>query len=145
MKPYTFLSAVVLMLLAVAFTGCTPLRDMGGDEEYYERGPRSTAGRIYVDDPYAGTVILERDPYTGRYYQISPVGIGGRFGNDPFLYRNNRFYGGFNQPIYRNGGYYRQAPRGGVHRPSTSAPTPQQQQERKEQQQEARRKILGGN
>lgn len=81
------LFAVVIMMASCATTQSAMYDDMDN--------PRSQAigNRIYMQDPFYGTVVLERDPYTGRYYDVT---FGQRFGNG--FYGNP--YGGF----YRGGG-----------------------------------------
>jgi hypothetical protein len=77
----------------------------GTQDDYYGQDARVYGNRVYVDDPYRGTIVLERDPRTGRYYEVSPY-YDGYYGNSIYsrTYRNNR--SGY--PTYRRngGGYY---------------------------------------
>jgi hypothetical protein len=132
MKRFKFLPVAIVLVLVVAAIGCTPLRETEGDE-YYER-VSSAPGRIYVDDPYRGTVVLERDPYTGRYYEVGSYSrYGTRYrGYDPY------YGGGYNYP--RTNRTYRT-------QRQTPAPKPPTQEEIRQQQQnknDARNKVLGG-
>lgn len=113
----------MIVLVAV---GCMSTRGSGG--EYYDLDdPRTTqvGDRIYVDDPFYGRVILQRDPFTGRYYDIS--NSFGRFGS---AYDRRYYNDRYRYYRYRNQEEYR--------RP---APRPDVQKSREE----TRRKILGEN
>ena len=126
MKSLNFLSVVLALVLVVAAVSCTTLQG-GYDDEYYSTD-RRTPNRIYVEDPYYGTVVLERDPYSGRYYQVSPYGYS--YGS------NNRYYRGYNNR-YRDSYYYR-------NRSNNSGNQQQaEQQKREKQRDEARKKVLG--
>jgi hypothetical protein len=99
MKNFNFLSTGIIALLMVATVGCTTLR--GG--EYDEYSEDRSSRRVYVDPSYYGSdqIIFQRDPFTGRYYQVSPYGYSpGRssyydrnYSNRNYNYRDNR-----NQP-----------------------------------------------
>ncbi len=100
MKNFSLLSAVIAVMLTVTAISCTTAQG-GYDDEYYSTYDRRTPNRVYVDDPYYGTVVLERDPYSGRYYQVSPYG---------YSYRNNNRYNkAYNRGSYRyrDNSYYR--------------------------------------
>ncbi|MFN2437944.1 MAG: hypothetical protein ABR503_02015 [Chitinophagaceae bacterium] len=96
MKNLNFLSIGVIALLVVVAVGCTTMREAGSYDEYNE--DRSSR-RVYVD-PYYGSdqIILQRDPFTGRYYQVSPYGYypgrssyyGRNYSNRDSYYRDNR-------------------------------------------------------
>ena len=103
MKRFRILPVAVALVLMVAAVGCTTVREADG--EYYER-VSSTPGRVYVDDPYRGTVILERDPYTGRYYEVNRYGTyyGSRYRTyDPYYDGRNSYPGNYprNNRTYR--------------------------------------------
>jgi hypothetical protein len=138
MKRFNFLSLVVALVLTVAAVGCTTMRET--EDGYYET-PRSTANRVYVDDPYRGTVVLERDPFTGRYYEVNSYGTG----------YNNRNYRGYNNGYYGNGYHGRTTnrtySRGGSYNNSQQNQQPSEEQIRAQQKsrEEARKKILGSN
>lgn len=80
----------VLMILAVS---CTPVQyGQGG----YEEAP-GTSRRVYRSAPLGSqeVIVVERDPYTGQYYQVSPYGY---YGGSPFYggawgYNNGYGYG----------------------------------------------------
>jgi len=134
MKKFNFLSAVIAVVLMVTAVSCTTMQG-AADDEYYSAG-RQVGNRIYVDDPYYGTVVLERDPYSGRYYQVSPYGY-----STP--YRNyNRYYRNYNN-YYRDRGYYSRD-----NRNNNSGNNQQQTEEQKKnwekQRDDARKKVLGG-
>src|SRR5687768_11651525 len=121
MKRFNLLSMVIVAVLMVALASCTTMRE-GYDDEYYTSDRNVVSERIYVDDPYRGTIVLERDPYSGRYYQVSP--IGGRYNQgiyDPY-YRNNYYRNQHRntRPVYQNP-------------PRQQTPSPQQQQENQRQ------------
>ena len=134
MKRFPFLSMVTALVLAVTAFSCTTLQEADRDE-YYER-VSSTPNRIYIDDPYRGTVVLERDPYTGRYYDVNAFGYGRSSG---YGYGNDRYYGRNTYPrsdrrIYRS--------------PQQNTPQPPSQEQirqREKSREEARNKVLGGN
>jgi hypothetical protein len=137
MKRFNFLPAVIAVVLMVVAASCTT---MGGtQDEYYER---QTAGnRIYVDDPYRGTVILERDPYSGRYYEVGSYGSA----YPGTLYRNypdNRYYGRTNNNRNYNRGGYNRGNRGTQATPPAQ-PTQDQIRQREKTREEARKQILG--
>ncbi|HEU4471427.1 MAG TPA: hypothetical protein VFR58_10100 [Flavisolibacter sp.] len=140
MKRFNLLSVVAVLVLAVTAFSCTTVRETG---EYYEPGVASN--RVYVDDPYRGTVILERDPYTGRYYEANTFGRTYGYPYGRGVYRNNGFYGRPDR-YYGNGGYYR-GNRGGNYgnRPAPSTPQqqPQNGEQREKVREEARKKVLG--
>ena len=137
MKRFNFLSVAVVLFLLVTAVSCTTMREMG-DDEYYETN-RTQSNRIYVDDPYRGVVVLERDPYTGRYYEVNSFGS---------YYGNGRYYGRnsvYSRPnVYRNNDrYYRnstQYPRGSQ---TPQRPTEDQIRDREKSRDEARKKVLG--
>ena len=98
MKNYNFLSRGVIGFLMVAAIGCTTLGEATGEYDEYDQG--RTSRRVYVDQSYIGSdqIILQRDPFTGRYYQVSPYGYypgrsnfyGRDYSNRNYNYRNNR-------------------------------------------------------
>lgn len=137
MKNFNFLQVVIAGLLLVTAVSCTPTQYATYDEDdNYTTSRRPLANRIYVDDPYAGTVILERDPWTGRYYQVAPGGF-----YSPYRWNDRYFNNGWGSPYNRNPNISR--PRGGYQqpqRPQKPAPSPDQRQKERE---EARKRILG--
>lgn len=127
MKRFNFLLAAIALVLTFTVVGCTT---MGGprDDYYGQEDARVYGNRIYVEDPYRGTIVLERDPRTGRYYEVSPYG-----------YYGNRYYGsryGYGYPSYRrNDGRY------GNNSGSQHSQRPTQEDQRTRD--EARKKVLG--
>ena len=124
MKNVKFLLAI--FTAAVVMASCATTQSASGEDFDGDR-TRRIGDRVYVDDPYYGTVVLERDPFTGRYYDVT-------YG-----------YRGYSAPYNRLGVYrggYRSYPRyyrnnnGG----NTSRPT---QPEARPNREEARKKILG--
>lgn len=147
MKRFNFLTAAIAVILTVTAVSCTGLREMGGDD-YYDNAVRTNGhSRIYVEDPYRGTVVLEKDPYTGRYYEASPYGYsyGYRTANPYYrstpYYRNNRYYR--TTPVYRGNGNSSNQRYERV--PNTSKPTQPPTKEQEQKREEVRKKILGGN
>ena len=71
----------------------------GMQDEY---GDRPVARRVYIEDPYRGMVLLERDARTGRYYEANGYGYGRTYyyGNGPYLDYND--YQGRNNRYFRN-------------------------------------------
>lgn len=108
----------------IAAVGCTTTRSMG--DEYYGND------RVYLNDPYRGTVVLERDPFTGRYYEVGTYGS--YYGN---IYSNRRYYG----RNYNN--EYRRDYDDNNRRYQTPPPAQEQPQDREKARNEARKKILG--
>ena len=143
MKRFNFLSVVIAGLLLVAGVGCTTLTET--QDDYYSERPRTSANRIYVDDPYRGTVVLERDPWTGRYYE---VGSYGTFNNR--TYRNNGYgnrnygRGGYDNGYYGRGYGNGSTGRGGRGTTVTpQQPTEDQKKQNEQNKSDARRKVLG--
>jgi hypothetical protein len=123
----------ILLAVAVAVTSVSCTTTQNASEESYE-GARQVGNRLYIDDPYRGTVVLERDPYTGRYYDVTNsygYNYGSRY-NSPFGYDNT----------YRNSRYSRTYDRGTYQRPQPQ-PTEDQRKNWENQRQEARKKVLG--
>lgn len=81
------LFAVVIMMASCATTQGAMEDDMDNPRT------QQIGNRIYMQDPFYGTVVMERDPYTGRYYDVT---YGTRFGTGFYGHP----YGGF----YRGGG-----------------------------------------
>ena len=127
------LFTVVIIMASCATTQSAMYDDMDNPRT------RQVGNRVYMQDPYYGTVVLERDPYTGRYYDVT---YGSRFGTG--FYGNP--YGGF----YRGGGAYRTAPviRGGNNRNyggngNVVKPQAPSRQEIRQDREATRRRVLG--
>ena len=142
MKRFSFLQVAIALVLVVTAVSCTTLQ--GTEDEYYQTQSQRVQGspnRVYVNDPYRGTVVLERDPYSGRYYEVSPYGSYGY--NNRYDSRYDRRYQGYGRSNsrygrdtrdYRNDGGYRQTPQ---------QPTQEQIRQNEKNREEARRKVLG--
>jgi hypothetical protein len=141
MKNIKFLLGLLTVVIVMA--SCATTQGMMDDSDFDNPRTQQVGNRVYMQDPYYGTVVLERDPYTGRYYDVT---YGARPG---YGYGYPR--GGYNRGAYNRGGYYNRGSvnnRGGnygsgngnVVRPQ--APTRDQVQPNRE---EARRRILGNN
>ena len=138
MKRFNLLSAVIAVVLMVTAVSCTTMRGTE-DDYYYDRTQYDRvqpSNRIYVDDPYRGTIVLERDPYTGRYYEVGSYGGNYGYRNDRYsnVYRNNTRY----NKTYngnRNGTYNRNN--------NTSSQSQTEDQNRNQKREEARNKVLG--
>lgn len=162
MKRFSFLPMVVLAALLVAVASCsTPMGASGGA---YEEAP--VQGNVYYADPYLGglnTIIVERDPYTGRYYQVSPgyYGGGGVYTPAYPYYGGRGYYGGggsrrYANPNYNNrnynnrnyttpqgnNGYYRNYPQA-QQRQQPVQQSPVQRPQMQQQRNEAKDAILG--
>lgn len=88
-----FIQMAVILTLMVTAVSCGMQREMTGDD-YYTQEERSS--NRYHRNNTAGTrtIIVERDPYTGRYYEVSPYSgfmTLSPFDN-PFYYNDRRYY-----------------------------------------------------
>src|ERR671912_2928114 len=104
MKSLKFLLAI--FTAAVLMVSCATTQNTS-DEDFDESTTRRIGNRVYVDDPYYGTVVLERDPFTGRYYDVTMGNRGSIYSpynryNTYNRYNNN--YRGYRStpPRYRN-------------------------------------------
>lgn len=137
MKRFNFLPAVIALVLIVTTVSCTTMA--GSQDDYYSgQSNRVYSNRVYVEDPYRGTVVLERDPRTGRYYEIDSHYNG---------YYGNRYYGSraYGYP-YGRSPYYGRTNRGSYNRGNNNSGNQNNQRpvetDRKTRD-EARKKILG--
>jgi hypothetical protein len=129
MKRFNFLSMAIVAILMVAAVGCTTLTESQDDRYSRTMG----TDRIYVDDPYRGTIVLERDPFSGRYYEVNSYNIY----ND----RYRRGYGRYDNRYYGRNVYRGRNTNTTPQRP----PTQEQIRETQKNKDEARQKVLGGN
>jgi hypothetical protein len=125
MKNIKFLLGLLTVVIIMA--SCATTQSAMGDDMDEPR-TQQIGNRVYLQDPFYGTVVLERDPYTGRYYDVtygSRYGMG--YGGNPYggYYRGNR-----------GGGYY------GRGRVIQQQQGPSREQIRPNRE-EARKKILG--
>lgn len=135
MKRFNFLLAAIALVLTVTAVSCTTMT--GTQDDYYD-GQRVYGNRVYIEDPYRGTIVLERDPWTGRYYEVG--------GSNPYYNGyGNRYYGrgyrtyGNSYPTYRrnNGGYNNN------NNSNNSQYNNQSSEDYKKDKDDARDKILG--
>ena len=136
MKQVSFLQVVVLAALMVTAVSCG--MPMGATGDYYEEAP--TSGY------YGGahTIIVERDPYTGRYYQVSP-GLYGRttYGSRAYPYNrrpvaNRRYNNNSNRNFNnQNSGYYKTYPQAQQPRQ-----TPAQREQIRQEREQTKESIL---
>ena len=92
MKSFNFLSFSAILVLVVTLASCGLTQPGYGDEEYSDRPVRS---RQIYSDPYYSNSRIVRDPYTGQYYEVTPVSPYGyeTYGYPAGSYGNNRNYG----------------------------------------------------
>lgn len=140
MKSVKFLLAI--FSAAVLMASCATTQDASGDDYDDLDNTRRIGNRVYVNDPFYGTVVLERDPYTGRYYDVTNGGVGyrGVYRSPYNTYRGGYRGGGgyYNNRVYRNNNV-----RGNVGSTIQQRPSQPQQQEVQKTREEARKKILG--
>ena len=137
MKSLKFLLAI--FTTAVLMVSCATTQNTS-DEDFDESTTRRIGNRVYVDDPYYGTVVLERDPFTGRYYDVT-------MGNRGSIYSPYNRYNTYNRYNNNYRGYRNTTPRyyrnnsnsGGSINGSIEKPVQDLQKTREE----ARKKILG--
>jgi len=136
MKSLKFLLAV--FTAAVLMVSCATTQNTS-DEDFDESITRRIGNRVYVDDPYYGTVVLERDPFTGRYYDVTMGNRGSIYSPynryNTYNRYNNNYRGSRNTPAR----YYRNNNSGGSINGRIEKPTQDLQKTREE----ARKKILG--
>lgn len=128
MKNVKFLLAI--FTAAVLMASCATTQSASGEDYDELESTRRIGNRVYVDDPYYGTVVLERDPFTGRYFDVTYGyrGLGSPY-NSWNMYRGYRTHPG----VYRNNG------NGG----RTIQQRPVRQEAPPVNKEEARKKILG--
>ena len=142
MKHLSFIRVAVLLALVVTVASCRmPLYSTDG---YYEEAPVSRD--VYRGSVYGGSapIVYERDPYTGRYYEVNPYSVyarpgryydprsNSRYYNDSRYYNNHRYNNRSGNDTYRN--YPQQA------QPQNIRQSPEQAQKDRD---EARERILG--
>ena len=129
MKSLKFLLAI--FTAAVLMASCATTQNASGEDYDDLDGTRRIGNRVYVDDPYYGTVVLERDPFTGRYYDVT-YGYGGYRSPYNNMYRGYRTY----PRVYRNSGGSIRSNGSSIQRPTEYTNTPANREA-------ARKKILG--
>lgn len=128
MKNIKFLLGLLAVVMIMA--GCATTQGVSDDEYLNNQRTQQIGNRVYLQDPYYGTVVLERDPFTGRYYDVTN---GSRFGT------------GFSNGYPYGGGFYRSYPKRGYFRNGTVRQQPQSpsRQDIQKDNGQARKKILG--
>lgn len=150
MKRFNLLMAVTAIVVAVTAFSCTTVGR--GQDGYYDGQESSVYGnRVLVNDPYRGTIVLERDPRTGRYYEVDSYGYG-QYGN-PYYgnrdYDRRRYERVYSNPNYsrNNSGYGRNNNSTRGSSATNQRPTDDDRKDRDDDRRnrdEARNKVLGG-
>jgi hypothetical protein len=101
MKKFKLVHILTMLSLVVVLASCGLTQPGYGDEGYSDRPVRS---RSVYTDPYYGNTTIVRDPYTGRYYEVTPVSP---YGYDTYSspygsYGNGRYYGRNSSRGYSN-------------------------------------------
>ena len=118
-----------LLSVVIVMASCATMGTGGyGSEDDYRS--QRMGNRVYVEDPYHGTVVLERDPYTGRYYDVT---YGSRYRGGYYSASPGRYYRG------NRGGYYNTRPPV-IQQPQQQRPS---REELNRSKQDTRRKVLG--
>src|SRR5690349_16912350 len=85
-----------LFTIVLVMASCAATQNTTSDDGYATDARTQQIGdRLYVQDPYYGTVILERDPFTGRYYDVTYGSRIGSLYNGYYPYRTYRHNGGY--------------------------------------------------
>jgi hypothetical protein len=123
----------VLGLLSAVFVlaSCATMQPSMEDDMIDPR-TQQLGNRLYVQDPFYGTVVLERDPFTGRYYDVT---FGSRLGQG---YYNRMPYRGVQNRVITNRGSF-------DNRRNVIVQQPPRRQEAPQNREEVRRKVLGDN
>jgi hypothetical protein len=142
MKRSNLLLIAIALVVTIATVGCTTMA--GTQDPYYDQEARVYSNRVYVDDPYRGTVVLEKDPRTGRYYDVTPrydSYYGGSYGN-VYSGRGYRNYG-YGYPSRRSsgGGYYN----GNTNSTNNTQRNDRSSEDYKKDRDDARNRVLGHN
>jgi hypothetical protein len=143
MKRFNFLLVAIALVLTVTAVSCTTMA--GTQDEYYGQDTRVYSNRIYVDDPYRGAIVLERDPRTGRYYEIGSYdpyysgSYGTRYNRGYRNYGNNYPSRGRNSSTYNRNNTYSNGSNS-----NNNQNNDRSSEQYKKNRDEARNKILGG-
>ena len=137
MKRFNFLPVAIALVLIVTTVSCTTMA--GSQDDYYSGQQNRYGNRVYVEDAYRGTVVLERDPRTGRYYEVDPYNNG---------YYGSRYYGSspYGYPTYGRSPYYGRSNGGyttGRTNNTGNQTTQRPKENDKQTREEARKKVLG--
>jgi hypothetical protein len=134
MKNIKFLLGLFAVVIVMASCATT---QGAMEDDYNNTRTRQIGNRVYMDDPYQGTVVLERDPFTGRYYDVT---YGSRYGGG--LYGNP--YGGYYRrtpPVYQRSG----AGRGSVGNGNVVRPQQESREQIRQDRNATRSRVLGNN
>jgi len=127
-------SVAAVVIIAVLMASCTTTQRAISDDYDDDVQTQQSGNRLYVQDQFYGTVILERDPYTGRYYDVTN---GYRGMASPYNRLNTyRPYGNYNRNYGTYNRSYGNRNIGTIERPATQQPTQSTREE-------AKKKILG--
>lgn len=101
MKRFNFVHILSMLVLVVILASCG-ITQPGYGEDYSDRPVRSR--QVYSDPYYGNATTIVRDPYTGRYYEVTPVSP---YGYDVYAspygsYGNSRYYGRGSSRGYSN-------------------------------------------
>ena len=144
MKRFNFLLVAIALVLTVTAVSCSTMA--GTQDDYYGQETHVYGNRVYVDDPYRGTIVLERDPRTGRYYEVGNYDTysNGYYGNR--YSRGNRNYGNSYPSYRRNSSGYNNNNGSYNNRNSSNSNqnNDRSSEEYRKNRDEARSKILGG-
>ncbi|HZH63602.1 MAG TPA: hypothetical protein VEY10_01835 [Flavisolibacter sp.] len=127
-------SLLAVVIIAVLTTGCVTTQEAVGDDYDEDVRTQQSGNRLYVQDPFYGTVVLERDPFSGRYYDVTNGyrGFPSRYNGLNTYRRNgnyNRNYGTYNRSFGNRSV-------GTIQRPAPQQPTQKTRED-------ARKIILG--
>lgn len=122
-------SLLGLLSVVVVMASCATMQGATDDDYANSKNSRQIGNRLYVDDPYYGTVILERNPFTGRYYDVT---YGAGYGAG--------YYGSYPNRRYR---VYHAPSRGGNVNRGTIVPQKPTVREVQQGRDKARKTILG--
>ena len=136
MKRFNFLLVAVALVLTTTAVSCTTMA--GTEDGYYDQGARVYPNRVYVEDPYRGTVVLQQDPRTGRYYEVTPY-YDNYYGGGSGLYsRGYRTYGNSYPSRRVSSGYYN-----GSNTTNNNQNNRRSSEEYRKDKDDARNKVLG--
>ncbi|MGZ3854043.1 MAG: hypothetical protein ACXVBJ_02250 [Flavisolibacter sp.] len=139
MKRFNFLLVAVALVLTITAVSCTTVA--GTEDGYYDPGARVYGNRVYVEDPYRGTIVMQQDPRTGRYYEVTPYYDNNYYGGGGFYSRGYRSYGNYGNayPSRRsNSGYYN-----GGNTTNNNQNNRRSSEDDKKDRDDARNKVLG--
>jgi hypothetical protein len=140
MKITGFLSMVVLSVLMVGAVSCTTMQPASNDD-YATSSRQEQPARIYVQDPYnfGRTIIMDRDPMTGRYYQVYPTPV---YDSRYDRYYSNGYDSRYDDRRY-NDRYYSNREQYPTRRQSQPAPTAEERKQAEQKRQDAASVLFG--